>query len=516
MQTEKEYIAGREINDLRCESVGEYSLPDYNGDVKKVLFVKSEAYPSGKFVGEDTLEFSGSVGYEVVYVDGENNVTHAEFSTDYEATVRINSEKYVDSDVHTTVSSCNMRLIGPRKFSVKSSLDSEVRISERRTHSVDGDAFMEYDPEIVSETANVFTPCFASGDTREFSEQILEIDGAIVDEVEALLCEVEGDVSLSETGENSVTVKGSLNVDLLYRDADNVLRNATKEIPYFEDLMIDDVSGFGSLDARVEVINKKFSVAPTDSGVALTVSLSVAPKVYARKNTAVELVSDAYLKERGTENEYVDFNYTEHICMANAEDKFTLKQPLSELEIDSVSDVFSLSAVIKVDNCEIDADMAKINGEIRFNGIACQVSDSGDKSYLPVRFLAPYEQNVNLSCQKHGNMRVNCSSYVSDVKAELVDNTLEISYVVIADVTVNSDKRQRCIGASYATDEEYTRDDSVVTVYYPDASETLFGIAKKFHTSVSAIAECNSLSESVFSASRSSLGTLGVGKLLIK
>ena len=62
MQTEKEYILGREINALRCESVGEYSLPDYNGDVKKVLLVKTQVYPAGKFVGEDLLEFSGSVG----------------------------------------------------------------------------------------------------------------------------------------------------------------------------------------------------------------------------------------------------------------------------------------------------------------------------------------------------------------------------------------------------------------------------------------------------------------------
>ena len=40
MQTEKEYLTGREILGLRCESTGEYSLPDYNGDVKKVLMVK--------------------------------------------------------------------------------------------------------------------------------------------------------------------------------------------------------------------------------------------------------------------------------------------------------------------------------------------------------------------------------------------------------------------------------------------------------------------------------------------
>ena len=155
MQTEKEYFVLRELSSLRCESVGEYSLPDYNTDVKKLLTVKTKVFPTGKFVGEDTLEFSGTVGYEVVYLDAENNVTHAELSTDYEAALKISSESYVDSDVSTVVSACNVRLIGPRKLSVKCSLDSDVNICERRGYVIDGDAFLEYVPETLDATASI-------------------------------------------------------------------------------------------------------------------------------------------------------------------------------------------------------------------------------------------------------------------------------------------------------------------------------------------------------------------------
>ena len=155
MQTEKEYLIGREISSLRCESVGEYSLPDYNGDVKKILMVKTKVFPTGKFVGDELLEFSGSVGYEVVYLDAENTVTHAEFSTDYDAAVKINAESYVDSDVRTSVSGCNIRLVGPRKMSVKCMLDNDVQISEKKSYGIVGDAFMEYEPELLLRCANV-------------------------------------------------------------------------------------------------------------------------------------------------------------------------------------------------------------------------------------------------------------------------------------------------------------------------------------------------------------------------
>ena len=83
-------------------------------------------------------------------------------------------------------------------------------------------------------------------------------------------------------------------------------------------------------------------------------------------------------------------------------------------------------------------------------------------------------------------------------------------------MTVNSRKRQRCLGLSSVTDDEYSHDDSVVTVYYPDSSESIFSIAKHFHTSVRRIAEDNALSESVFASPHAPLSATGTKKLIIK
>ena len=516
MQTEKEYTVGREINGLRCDSVGDYSLPDYNGDVKKVLLVKTRVFPTGKFVGDDTLEFSGSVGYEVVYIDGENNITHADFSTDYEAAVKINSTSYVDSDIKTTVSSCNMRLVGPRKFSVKCALDNDVRISERRSHNVAGDAFMEYDPEYVSQTAKVFTSVFSSGETREINEEILTLEGAIADEVEILLCDIKPDVSITDILDTTAEMKGTLKVGILYKNEDNVLKCVEKEVPYNDELSIEGDGLLENVDVRIDTVNSKAAVTPTEDGVSLGVSLSVVPKVYGKKNSALELITDAYLKERGTENEYTEFGYTEHILSESYEEKFESKYSVSDLEIENINEIMYSDASTRVEECEIEEESVKIHGEIKFSAIACQVNEDGDRTYVPIKFSAPFVQNVNISCQIHDNMRVNASVSVQEANIDFADNSLLASCNLVSNITINSDRRQRCLGASYVTDEEYARDDSVVTVYYPDKAESLFEIAKKFHTSVGAIAENNRLTETVFAASRKPLGTLGVEKLLIK
>ena len=516
MQTEKEYIAAREALGLRSESVGEYSLPDYNGDVKKVLAVKTKVFPSGKFVGDETLEFSGTVGYDVVYVDGEGAVTHAEFVTDYDAALRINSESYADSDIHTEVSSCNVRLVGPRKFSVKTVLESDVFISEKKMHRITGDAFMEYEPEFLSRNAKVMSMEFAASDTREVEEEMTGLDGAIADEVEILLCDASGEVQSFEKNDHSVTVKGCIKVDMLYRNADASPVRLEKEIAYNDEVSLEYANDFESVSPRIEVFNLKSAVVPTDDGVRLAVTVGALTRVRATKNSLITLVSDAFLKERGTENEYSDFNYSEYVCSGCSEDKIELTQPLSDAELEGFGDILYSSAAARVDECEIQDNSVKIRGEVRFSGIACQVNENEERVFMPVKINAPFEQNVNINCQNAGNIRINRHVSVDDVRMEIDANHLSASANLMCCVSLSADRKKRCLGASYITDEEYTRDASVVTVYYPEYGENLFEIARKFHTSTRSIAESNRLTEAVFSSETNSLGSLGVDKLIIK
>ena len=516
MQTDKEYLATRELSPLRCESVGEYSLPDYNTDVKKLLLVKTKVFPSGRFVSDDMLEFSGSVGYEAVYLDAENNVTHAEFSTDYEATVRISSESYVDSDIKTAVSSCSVRLVGPRKLSVKCSLDSDVSICERREYAVDGDAFREYVPETLELSANVQSLSFASGEAREMSEEMLSIEGAIADEVEVLLTDLKHTVHSLEMSDNGVGMKGEIQLSVLIRNGDEPPRLVSKRIPFAEEISIADQNSLDALDGRLECSYIKSSIVPTDDGVCVSASFSITPRIYGRKNCRVELVRDAYLKERGTDNEYTDFGYNEHICSTAEEKTFEVKRPLSELGVEYCGDVIYAEAQARIERCDILDECVKMDGEIRFSGIACRTNEEDVRVCYPFKFALPFVENVNINCQIHSNMRANCAVNVNDIKINMDENNVNIDAELTLFATLTAEKRQRCLGASYLTDEEFLRDDSVVTVYYPEPSESLFGIAKRFHTSVTEIAESNRLSQSTFASLGMPIGGTDIKKLLIK
>lgn len=516
MHTEKEYSEDRCLTRVHSESTGDYTLPDYNGDVKKILMIRPRVVPSGKFLGDDSVEFSGAVNYDVVYVDSENNVTHTDFSTDYDISVRVAAEKYLDSDIDTVISNYNVRLTGPRKFSAKCQLESEVHIGEKSVVSVAGDAFESYEPEVSVERVRVAAPCFFGAVTKELSEELVNLEGAICDEVEVLMCSVTPRIKSISATEGGAEVKGDVAIDLIYKNMDSVEEKVSKVLPFTENVSGDDMSLCDSLVGDVCVILAKTSVSPTEDGVSVMLNSTLETKVRGVRNDTLDIVTDAYLKERGTTNEYTDFNYTEYICTDTSEDNFSVRVPLDDLSLEGACEFLHVIALPHTESCEILDNSVKISGEIKFVGIACEINEDGMPVYNNVKTTVPFEHYVNVSCQTHDNMRSECHVSTDNARMEVDGDHLLLLCDLSSRVTLNSRKRQRCLGLSNVTDDEYSSDDSVVTVYYPDSGESIFSIAKRFHTSVRRIAEDNSLSESVFASPHAPLVGMGTKKLIIK
>ena len=516
MQTEKEYITERSVLGLHSESVGEYPLPDYNGDVKRVLMISPRVVPNGQYMNESNLEFSGNVFYDVIYLDSENNIARAEFSTDYELALKQDGECYRDADIRTSIASYNVRLVGPRKFSAKAALSSDVRISESRVLEIQGDAMDDESVETLSGDAHIITSFFFCGESVELKEDVVFIDGAIEDEVQVLSCDVCAGKVITLCDDGVGEVKCDLVAKIVYRNAYEPICTKTVNFPYSAQLESSDLDNCTSLFGTVNVSEIKVELVPGEDGVGVLVCLNVTPSLRGVKNDSIEVVRDVYLKDRGTSCEYRDFTYTEHICSASAEGAFSTKIPLSDLTDARVCEIISSDCVVSREGCEITQNGALVKGEIRFNAFARAEDDENAVEYMNLKFALPFEQNVNLDCQIHDNMHAEAYVEAYGEKAEVSDNYILASSNLYSQICVNAQRKMRCLGASYLTDEEFSSEESVVTVYYPDANESVFDIAKRFHTSVRKISEDNSLSESVFNAKDAPVSSMGYKKLLIK
>ena len=69
---------------------------------------------------------------------------------------------------------------------------------------------------------------------------------------------------------------------------------------------------------------------------------------------------------------------------------------------------------------------------------------------------------------------------------------------------------------SASTEERYERGSSVVTVYFPTGSDSLFDIARRYHTTPERIASLNSLTEECVNLSGAPESLGGLKRLIIR
>ena len=114
---------------LTHEVSEEFSLPDYVPEVRRVLYTKAAVLPEGKFISDSgantSLEFDGTVTYNVIYTDDEGKLCSTPLSTNYnEQTIISGHPDTVFID--TAVDSVTCRVTAPRKLTIKSRLKSRI------------------------------------------------------------------------------------------------------------------------------------------------------------------------------------------------------------------------------------------------------------------------------------------------------------------------------------------------------------------------------------------------------
>ena len=150
METQRDFLCVRMPAAVRFESTGDYTLPDYNTDVRRVLETKVEVVDSTCFVNGDSADVSGTVNYEVLYLDSDGELASCAFTVDFDTSVKCNGENVVGCLANCRVDGYSVRLVGPRKFTVKAQIATELAFSERASLAVGGSAFEYGNPEVKS------------------------------------------------------------------------------------------------------------------------------------------------------------------------------------------------------------------------------------------------------------------------------------------------------------------------------------------------------------------------------
>ena len=516
IKTDTQFTRNVKCADVYTESFADYSLPDYLGDVRKILFTEASVRPAGRFASGDEIELSGVVIYNLIYLDSEGKLSSAEFTSDYDYSVKCNGEKYKDSVSDTRVSSFGVRAAGPRKLTARASLVGSVRVSETDTVEVMGDAFEMTDaPEINTKTVKIHKMISSSTTEREFAESIARLDGAIADEVRVVYSIAEPCVENVDLDGSNVALRGKLCMRVVIQNDSEPAYLVDKTVDFDENVAFDDDCGDMKLSPSVAVTSVKTNINPDDSGCNITMSCILEFSSVGEKNEPVSLALDGYLVSSATDNRYDDFKYNELVDFISLHESHTAEVAKSELGEDAIDDIIFVSATPKIESINKDGDEIKISGEVKYSGIYASNTDAST-GYSMLKFSSPFEIKANKSCQNNENRQVFVKITANSASAYVSENKMCASCILDALINVVEEKNEKIlVSLTVKEDEEIVENEGRITVYYPSDDDTLFSVAKRFRTSAVKVAADNELTESVFADDGEGGKLVGVKRLLI-
>ena len=497
-----------------ADSSAEYVLPDYNGDVRKILFTSAEVHPASRFADGGSVELGGVVSYDVVYLDSEGALSSTSFTSEYDATVKCPRDDFGEAYEKTRLSGYTLRLVGPRKFAAKSVVAISTLLACPETLSVEGDAFCgDETPEFLTATASVRNTRRSETVEREFAETLVRLDGAIADEVTVLYSGADATVKDISTTDGGAVIAGDIRLYALISNGDEPLRTAERTVPFDIRIADDALTDTARLVAETQINSVTSTVNPDENGVDVVMSAIVEFTLRSDFNTDVEVVTDAYAVSTPSDNGYSTLKYCELLSVSAETGEIPVTLTAEDLETAGLRDVPLVTAVPKVESVSTDGGCVVISGELRFSGIASSVDDSGEITYVPIKETSPFSYSIPSPVELTEHTLASVELTSPEVLPMIDGDTLELVTRLRCELLLTEPKEITLLASMTLSDEKYEPTSGRVVVYYPDGGESLFDIARRFHTPPERIAHDNGLTVSTSSGDLSVLN--GVNRLMI-
>ncbi len=474
-------------SEKECECSVEYVLPDYLGEIKRVLSAQSRCVSQNKFVGEDGIECSGSVGFFLTYLDVDGEVGEIDTLCDFECVFTMDMSGYKDSCVESEVSSFNYRVLGPRKLNLKAKVlscaECEFEGGEEKCE-VDG---AEYD----TETVEIFGSIFGAKQENEYSEEFYSDEDASA-QIEIISSFGSVKISESKPETNGVVISGDYIIGAIIR-RDGDIFSVKKNIPFEERIELEGVYESTPTLAWGNLTNIDLKIAEEDKS---KINLNLSCDLFAKAgiNDSVEIVKDAYYKNYDSLIEYAPFETKSLLNMWHENVTVPLEFSIEELGFLELREVLKPCATLQGYELIFEDEMAKIAGNLAVSGVACEINEDNEVVYSPVKLNGEFEFPMEKCQVLSENYEYNLKMQVFDT--DFVINGDKLSFNVLLDVRLEVFKPQKNmkIKSIQKNGDEKKRDSSVYTVYFPKNDDTLFSVAKRFSTSKEKIAKDNLIS----------------------
>ena len=468
----------------------EFSLPDYVPEIRKLLHTKVGVLPESKYMGDEdggtSLEFAGTVTYMLIYTNDEGEICSLPLTSSYEAKATLNGRP-TTVFIDTVADGVSPRVNGPRKITLKTRLKSRLQGWQSREESekienksTADELFIERDTEAIK-TVGIKQVSLTG---VKVSDQ-LDMQG--LKNPKPLWCDATAVVNDVKAQNNSVSVKAEAKIKCVCL-AEGELVTLTKDISMAEEIEAEGASlgDLARIDARC--VSLAISNEQQNDIGQLFFDLSCEFEGEVIRNTENQLTRDCYSTKYETEQSYKELDT--YIGARAQNCSFTVNEGVKRKnkEITKIIDVLCDPVYEKT---EFKGGRATVSGKLLLTLIgSCQEND--EISYVSENYEIPLKYTFDTGSLTEPTSR--CDISLGDLSARIEGEKLYVNAEAYLAYEIMDKRRVKVLSSCVLKkDKEIKKDAGCVRVYFPKEGDTLWKIAKKYHTTKEVIKEQNNM-----------------------
>ncbi len=367
----------------------DFTLPDYESEIRRVLYVKETMLPPAKFISGNKLDVNGVVDYTLVYVSSEGKLCSAPLSAEYSFSLPLEGmgdmeiSEGVSVMVHSVADASTVRVSSPRRLQIRSRIRSCVNAWGKKAcnESIEGleDAStlqrrseQSHCADVVCESSDVVS-LVDEYRLPDINSRVALADGNVF--VES--CRIEGD-TLRATGD--VVLK------LLIVSEDGKSDRVVRKLPFDAQSELDGIEESENTLCRVSgsvtdlVLNVEEGVVNIEANLVLEICMA--------QNSLVSYTADVYSTAQNVQTVVSDIQLP--VVLENQNFNFSQSErlPLTDVNFPENAEIVDVCAKAFTDEVLLEDGKYVIKGNCRYDLICMK---DGEYSYCEARAPFRYE-----------------------------------------------------------------------------------------------------------------------------
>ncbi len=459
---------------LGSEVSGDFTLPDYQNEIRRILEVIPTVLPPAKYVGDTTAEFNGTVDYQVVYVGADGGIYSVPLSSDYNISVPLESagrDAVLSAFCNVCAENVSTRVSAPRRLGIRTRLRADICVL---SHTNGTCALPEGGSAANIYTLNKKTPTLQC---ESASTDIIKVS-YIAPLGEESLRVVLADAAICECSctprEGAVDCNGILNLKLLTVNEENGEYNTLEsKIPVEGQLDMDTVTP-DSL-CRASGYASEVGINVTDAGIECEVGVIFEGKCANMYDA--EYMSDMYSTEYECTCQWENKSVRRMLSFGQTAFSISERIPLSATSIPEDAQLTECTARTVFDRCECEGSKCVFFGNAKFCVIYAKDGEMWSSELsVPLKCELPTLYGAQTGTDVSGFEAI---GVVCSPKARLNEKNLCID----AEVYFSGESMTQT-GIDIVTEAQIGEKRAVgepeLIVCYPSVDDTAWSIAKRY------------------------------------